>query len=81
MAFYVCVNYPPRMRTKIWLTFAALIIALSTLAFTYQPQRTQWEYTETCKFADANRLGADGWELVAVTGSEAVHCFYYKRAK
>ena len=69
------------MKTKIWLTFAALLLALSTLAFTYQPQRTQWEYAETCKFADANKLGADGWELVAVTGSEAVHCFYYKRAK
>ena len=69
------------MRTRICLTVAALLVALPALAFTYQTQRTQWEYTETCKFADANRLGAEGWEMVAVTGSEAVHCFYYKRAK
>jgi len=69
------------MKTKIALLAAALVLALSTVAFTYRAQRTQWEYTQTCKFADANKLGAEGWEMVAVTADGAVQCFYYKRAR
>jgi len=45
--------------------------------------RTQWEYkivSESEKVA-LNDLGAQGWELVAVTNGGAEEVYYFKRAK
>jgi len=71
------------MRNRVVLV--TLIIASSFvtgLSFQMQPRPSQqWEYRQTCRFDDANKLGADGWEMVTATGGSAVTCFYFKRQK
>jgi hypothetical protein len=45
--------------------------------------KTQWEYkivAESDKIP-LNNLGAEGWELVAVTNGGAEEVYYFKRAK
>ena len=47
------------------------------------PERTQWEYkivTESEKI-EMNDLGAQGWELVAVTNGGAEEVYFFKRAR
>lgn len=64
-------------------TFALLlIVCVFSLSFIQQPlQPVQWEYKQTLKFGEADKLGAEGWELVAVAKGDAVSTFYFKRAK
>jgi hypothetical protein len=70
------------MRTKSIVLAAALLLLLSALAFTYQAQRPRWEFTQTCHANDINKLGGEGWELVAVTsGGGMIDCYYFKRQK
>jgi hypothetical protein len=65
------------------LSIASLVLLLlCVLGFTYQSKPATWEYKQTCKFSDADKLGADGWEMVSAASSgEVVTCFYFKRAK
>jgi hypothetical protein len=52
-------------------------------AATPAPARASWEYkivSESDKVA-LNDLGAQGWELVAVTNGGAEEVYYFKRAK
>lgn len=69
------------MRTRILLV-ALFFVSLLCVGFAYRTQqsRTRWEYTQTCKFNEVTKLGAEGWELVTATGGEGVTCFYLKRA-
>jgi hypothetical protein len=69
------------MRTRILLV-ALLLVSLLCAGFAYQaqPGRTKWEYAQTCKVTEMNKLGAEGWELVTATGGEGVTCFYFKRS-
>jgi hypothetical protein len=64
------------------LLIAALcVLALCSLAFTFQSPRPQWEYKQTLNFRDLDKLGADGWELVSTDSNSVVTAFYLKRAK
>jgi hypothetical protein len=67
------------MRNKL-LAAALCLLALASLAFV-QSRPVSWEYKQTHDFREANKLGADGWEMVAVEGGSAVSTFYFKRAK
>jgi hypothetical protein len=43
--------------------------------------RQQWEYKVGANAADLNKLGEDGWELVATTASQNAYQYYFKRPK
>jgi hypothetical protein len=58
-------------------------LATSTQPPAAAPARTTWEYkivSESQKVA-MNELGAEGWELVAVTNGGAEEVYFFKRAK
>ncbi|HMF57079.1 MAG TPA: hypothetical protein VK619_12115 [Pyrinomonadaceae bacterium] len=64
--------------------FVLLLIVAASLVFGLAAQnRTsqKWEYKESCSSRDMNKLGDEGWELVATTSNGAVQCLYYKRPK
>lgn len=81
------------MRAKIRLV--AISGALTAIGFaalsghgqTQKPKPVVWEYTVTglsrSYYGDKelNELGAQGWELVGVSGAERPTVFYLKRAK
>ena len=49
------------------ITLAALcLLALASFGFTQTAAPRQWEYKQIQDFRNANALGAEGWELVAV---------------
>jgi hypothetical protein len=68
------------MRTRNLLV-ALLLVSLLCVGFAYRTQqsRAKWEYMQTCKYSELNKLGAEGWELVTATGGDGVTCFYLKR--
>lgn len=67
---------------KYILTITLIALASASLAFARQPMRApQWEYKSAVDFRQVQKLGMDGWELVAVAGGDAVDTFYLKRAK
>jgi hypothetical protein len=69
------------MKNKVFLA-VALVVALCVVGFTQsQPKPQQWEYKYTANFKDLDKLGADGWELVAVEGNGAASTYYLKRPK
>jgi hypothetical protein len=71
-----------RMRRRILLV-ALLLVSLLGVGFARQAQdaRTRWEYKVMCGHTDLNKLGEEGWELVAVTQDGHVTCPYFKRRK
>jgi hypothetical protein len=66
------------MRNKLLL---AVPLLAAILFVGFRQARTIYEYKETCKFSDVNKLANDGWELVAAAGGTDSQCFYLKRAK
>ena len=74
-----------RMRRRIALA-AVLLVSLLCVGFARQAQepRARWEYLTTCAHttsASFNKLGDEGWELVAATQDGTVTCLYFKRRK
>jgi hypothetical protein len=84
------------MKNNRWLMLLTLLLLLGFtvwgLGAHTEQKRIQWEYTAivpTEKGLDQmNKLGAEGWELVAVQGSETAAAlgrpaliFYFKRPK
>ena len=78
------------MRTGVrFISFAAVILAAVIICWSTYAQRpaaprTVWEYRSVSGASDAdlNSLGAQGWELVAVSGGENTSARYYlKRAR
>lgn len=70
------------MRNRIILCALAVIVLLS-VAWTSQSPRPVWEYKQIQDFRNANKLGAEGWELVAVesiAGGAATN-YIFKRPK
>jgi hypothetical protein len=60
------------------------LLLLVVVGFTQAapPAPQKWEYKYASKFNDLNKLGDEGWELVAVTEYNGVaSTFYLKRAK
>jgi hypothetical protein len=57
----------------------ALIAVLFLAGFTLQVSKQQWEYKAVGSPKDLNKLGDEGWELVAIDSDG--HVFYLKRAK
>jgi membrane protease YdiL (CAAX protease family) len=45
------------------------------------PAPVSWEYKESCSPKDMDKLGAEGWELVAAAQNGVVVCLFYKRQK
>jgi hypothetical protein len=58
-------------------------LATSTPPPTAAPARTTWEYkiVSESEKVTMNDLGAQGWELVAVTNGGAEEVYFFKRAK
>jgi len=80
------------MKYKIfWKPLAAslLVLLLCFVAWTQQKQnasRVKWEYMKTTRLDEAalNKLGEEGWELVAIQqweGGEQYSAFFFKRPK
>ena len=75
------------MRTRTGLLLgAALVVVLMFMGSTahVQSSRIIWEYKidETWSEPAANKLGGEGWELVAVDSSRGDHVrVFYKRQK
>lgn len=68
------------------LVIAIVLGSLFSVAWTQRPQQTLWEYKFEYEIREkkANELGAQGWELVAIspTGSaSSVTEYVFKRAK
>lgn len=69
------------MRKRLLLLVAGLLF-LTVVGFTQTTTKQQtWEYKYTLKFNDLNKLGAEGWELVAATDYNGITSFYLKRPK
>lgn len=73
------------MKRQILLSVALVILTALVTAFAQSPRRVQWEYTsETAspgKPAHLNKLGDEGWELVAVQTDGLTAVFFLKRQK
>lgn len=75
-----------RMRNRILLAAALVASLLCVVGFARQarPEHALWEYNVSCgrvQVTDANRLGAEGWEMTAATQDGAVTCLYFKRRR
>jgi hypothetical protein len=73
------------MRNK-WLLIIIMVALLCTVGWVGRaqmkgPDKATWEYQVSFAHAiqagDMNRLGADGWELAAVTCQEGNQCAYF----
>lgn len=42
---------------------------------------TKWQYKQeyNCESMQLDRLGKDGWELIAIDSHGYIHTFYFKR--
>ena len=64
------------------LFIAVSVVMLTTAAIT--EGNSKWEYTFITNESEMNKLGKDGWELVAVSsnnynGNTSYHTMYFKR--
>jgi hypothetical protein len=59
----------------------ALLVLLALLTVSAQTKPAAWEYKHTVNFRDVQKLGLEGWELVAIDGGSAASTYYLKRQK